>query len=207
LVVGGRTLGEGMEELAADPRLHLVESDVAFGPRTALISDAHDIPFQDGTFDAVVVQAVLEHVLDPHRCVAEIHRVLVPEGLVYAETPFMQQVHGGRFDFTRFSALGHRRLFRMFEEIDSGAVCGPGMALAWSYQAFLLSFARKRWSRLAVLGFARLTGFFWKYFDHILIESPGALDAASGCYFLGRRSDVALPDRELIQQYRGGAYL
>ena len=51
------------------------------------------------------------------------------DGLVYADTPFMQQVHMGRYDFTRFTYLGHRRLFRKFEEIDSGAVSGPAMAL------------------------------------------------------------------------------
>jgi 2-polyprenyl-3-methyl-5-hydroxy-6-metoxy-1,4-benzoquinol methylase len=45
--------------------------------------------FGDGTCDAVVVQAVLEHVLQPDVVVAEIHRVLRPDGLVYAETPFM----------------------------------------------------------------------------------------------------------------------
>ncbi len=84
----------------------------------------------DESFDGVICQAVLEHVLDPYRCVEEIHRVLRPNGLVYAETPFMQQVHGGTHDFTRFTHLGHRRLFRKFAEVDSGVVCGPGMALA-----------------------------------------------------------------------------
>ena len=59
---------------------------------------------------------------------------------MYAETPFMQQVCVARFDFTRFTHLGHRRLFRWFDEVRSGPVCGPGMALAWSYQYFLLSF-------------------------------------------------------------------
>ena len=67
--------------------------------------------------------------------------MLKGRGVVYAETPFMQQVHMGPYDFTRFTHSGHRRLFRRFEEVESGAVCGPGMALAWAYQYFLLSFA------------------------------------------------------------------
>ena len=49
-----------------------------------------------------------------------------------------------RYDFTRFTHLGHRRLFRRFEEIESGAVCGPGMTLAWSYTYFLTSFTTSR---------------------------------------------------------------
>ena len=203
LVVGGSILGQGMETLVAESALELVESDVVFGPRTALICDAHDIPFEDGAFDGVIVQAVLEHVVDPYRCAAEIHRVLVTGGLVYAETPFMQQVHMGRHDFTRFTHLGHRRLFRHFAEIDSGAVCGPGMALAWSYQYFLLSFTTAPWLRGLLRIFAGFTAFWLTYFDHLLIDKPGALDAASGYYFLGRRSEQALSDRELMGLYRG----
>jgi SAM-dependent methyltransferase len=207
LIVGGRTGGRGIDVILESPSLDLVESDVAFGPRTALISDAHDIPFADETFDAVIAQAVLEHVADPYRCAEEIHRVLKPKGLVYSEIPFIQQVHGGRFDFTRFTHLGHRRLFRRFEEIASGSVGGPGMALAWSYQYFLLSFARSRWLRLALVGLARLTSFALKYFDHVLIDSPGGLDAAFGTFFLGRKSVETLTDRQIVALYQGGAYL
>ena len=38
----------------------------------------------------------------------------------------MQPVHMGAYDFTRFTHLGHRRLFRYFEEIRSGIALGPG---------------------------------------------------------------------------------
>jgi len=203
LVLGGSVLGEGMDELALDPALDLVETDVAFGPRTALICDAHDIPFQDRTFDCVIVQAVLEHVVDPYRCVAEVHRVLKERGIVYAETPFMQQVHGGRYDFTRFTHLGHRRLFRHFEEIDSGAVGGPGMALAWAYLYLLRSFASSRKMRAVLRLWAGARSFFLKYLDRLVIDTPGSLDAASGYFFLGVRSETVLSDRELLKSYRG----
>src|SRR6476659_9708686 len=52
LVLGGSILGEGMEALDSSA-LEVVESDVALGPRTRLICDAHSIPFADGSFDAV----------------------------------------------------------------------------------------------------------------------------------------------------------
>lgn len=202
LVVGGRILGQGMESFA-NTAIDFVESDVSFGPRTMLICDAHDIPFEDRSFDGVIVQAVLEHVVDPYRCSEEIHRVLQKDGVVYAETPFIQQVHGGRYDFTRFTHLGHRRLFRRFEEIDSGAVCGPGMGLAWSYEYFLLSFTTSRKLRALIRVFARLTSFYLKYFDYYLINKPGTLDAASGYYFLGRKTGQTLTDRDLIKGYKG----
>jgi ubiquinone/menaquinone biosynthesis C-methylase UbiE len=181
-----------------------VESDVSLGPRVTLVCDAHDIPFEDASFDCVIAQAVLEHVVDPQRCCEEFHRVLKEDGVVYAETPFMQQVHGGRYDFTRFTRLGHRRLFRRFIEIDSGVVCGPRMALAWAYKYFLMSFTSTLATRRLVSAFADLTSFYLKYFDYILATRTSALDAASGLYFLGRKSDGVLSDRDLIAGYRGG---
>lgn len=202
LVIGGRILGQGMESIANNTAIDLVESDVSFGPRTMLIVDAHDIPFQDESYDGVIIQAVLEHVVNPYRCCEEIHRVLKKQGVVYAETPFMQQVHGGGYDFTRFTHLGHRRLFRRFKEIDSGAVCGPGMALAWSYQYFLLSFTTSRILRRLIRIFAGLTSFYLKYFDYYLIDKPSALDAASGYYFMGRKSEQTLSDRDLMKLYK-----
>lgn len=203
LTIGGSILGQGMEHFVNNTAIDLVESDVAFGSRTMLISDAHDLPFQDGSFDGVIIQAVLEHVVDPHRCCAEIHRVLKPQGVVYAETPFIQQVHNSPYDFTRFTHLGHRRLFRQFEEIDSGAACGPGMALAWSYQSFLLSFTTSKQLQLLLIAVARLTSFYLKYFDYYLINKPGALDAAAGYYFIGSKSERILDDRDLMKLYRG----
>jgi len=203
LVVGGGILGQGMDSLVLHGSLEFVETDVVTGPRTMLVCDAHEIPFQDESFDGVIAQAVLEHVVDPYRCVEEIHRVLKKDGVVYAETPFMQQVHEGAYDFTRFTLLGHRRLFRRFCEIDSGAACGPGMALAWSYQYFLMSFPLWRPLKVLVYAFATMTSFFLKYFDYLLIDTPGGLDAASGCYFMGRKSDRTVSDKELIALYKG----
>jgi SAM-dependent methyltransferase len=204
LVLGGSIAGDGMEPLLDDPAIERVESDVALGPRTQLICDAHDIPFRDDSFDGVVVQAVLEHVLDPVRCAEEIYRVLKMGGLVYADTPFIQQVHGREYDFTRFTRLGHRRLFRQFRELSSGITCGPGTALAWSARYFLLSFFTGSRLRAIVSGLSRWAFFWLKYFDYCLVRKPAALDAASAFYFLGEKSQEILSDRELVRAYRGG---
>ena len=203
LVIGGSIVGQGMEPLIASQSIELIESDVSFGPRTMLIFDAHNIPFENSTFDLVIVQAVLEHVVDPYKCVDEIYRVLNKQGMVYAETPFMQQVHMGRYDFTRFTHLGHRRLFRRFKELDSGAVCGPGMALAWSYQQFMLSFTKSKIIRKLIIAFTSLTSFYLKYFDYFLVNKVGVYDSASGYYFLGEKTNDILSDRELIKLYKG----
>lgn len=203
LVVGGGILGAGMHVLANDPAIELCETDVYLGPRTQLVADAHDLPFADATFDGVVIQAVICYLTDPVRAVAEIHRVLRPGGLVYAETPFIQRVSGGRFDLHRFTHLGHRRLFRHFEEIRSEAVCGPAMALAGSYEAFLTSFATTTLSRGVLWALARCTSFWLRHFDPFLLRRPGAYDASSSYCFLGEKSDRMLSDREIMTSYRG----
>jgi len=204
LVVGGGVVGAGLGRLLDHPQIEVVETDVSWGPQTKLICDAHDLPFQDEVFDAVVVQAVLEHVVDPNRCVEEVYRVLKGDGVVYADTPFIQQVHGRQYDFTRFTRLGHRRLFRHFEEIDSGISCGPGVALAWSLRYFLLSFFSSQSMRAAVSFGSRLSFFWLKYFDYYLAKRRQALDAASAFFFLGRKSIRILSDRELLSDYQGG---
>ncbi|QYO66643.1 methyltransferase domain-containing protein [Leptolyngbya sp. 7M] len=203
LIIGGAVEGQGLhlDDLKED--LLIVETDVAFGARTELISDAHDLPFRSGVFDGVIAQAVLEHVIDPFRCVSEIERVLKGDGLVYAETPFMQQVHMGRYDFTRFTHLGHRYLFRNFEETSSGPIGGPGMALAWSWAYFLRSFFRNRTMQKAAFAAGMMTGSWLKYFDHILCDRPGSYDAASCYFFLGRKQAEPVEGREIISNYRG----
>jgi SAM-dependent methyltransferase/uncharacterized protein YbaR (Trm112 family) len=203
LLVGGGIRGKGMSELTGEPAIRLINVDPSPNSTASVFCDAHDLPFQDGSVDAVVAQAVLEHVADPWRCVEEIHRVLKPNGIVYAETPFMQQVHLHGFDFTRFSHMGHQRLFRRFAEIESGAVAGPGTALSWAWRYFLASWTRspRLGKALALLG--RITAFLFELTDHIAGQRPGALDGASCIFFLGTRSDAVISDGALIAAYRG----
>ena len=203
LIVGGREVGQGMDDLLAESDLEFIETDIDFGERTRIVCDGHQLPFADGSVDGVVVQAVLEHVLDPILCVAEIHRVLSPRGVVYAETPFLFRRHGGPYDFTRFTFLGHRRLFRRFEEIHSGVALGPGSAMAVVYTGFLLTLTRRRAVRALLRIFGILTSFWWKYLDPVLVRNDVSFDVAGGFAFIGRRSESILADRDLIRGYRG----
>jgi uncharacterized protein YbaR (Trm112 family)/SAM-dependent methyltransferase len=201
LIVGGGDLGAGLDVLIEDSRFTFVESDVYFGDRVQVIADGHDLPFRSEAFDGVICQAVLEHVVDPPRCVHEIHRVLKSRGLAYAEIPFMQQVHMQGYDFTRYTLGGFRRLFRNFREVDAGTVCGPSMALTWSISTFFRSFSTARvWTALiaAVLPFF----IFWlKYFDYFLVGKPNAADAASGIFFLGYKAETPVSDLAVLHKH------
>jgi ubiquinone/menaquinone biosynthesis C-methylase UbiE/uncharacterized protein YbaR (Trm112 family) len=202
LVIGAGTGDGTLERAFPAGELDRIDIDVYFSPGIGMIADAHDLPFPDDHFDAVICQSVLEHVADPYRCVAEIYRVLQPAGLVYAETPFVQQVHQGAYDFTRFTLNGHRRLFRRFEQIEAGVEGGQAMALAWSIRSLFLSLSRSALNQVFCYFILPFFLFWLKYLDWILIRAPRAADAASELYFLGRKSASILSDREIVAQYR-----
>jgi ubiquinone/menaquinone biosynthesis C-methylase UbiE len=50
------------------------------------LADAREVPFEEGTFDAVVANHMLHHVPDRPRALAEISRVLRARGTLYAAT-------------------------------------------------------------------------------------------------------------------------
>jgi SAM-dependent methyltransferase len=198
LVIGGGAIGNGVEAIYADQRTRVVAFDIYGSPLVQVIADAHQIPFAAESVDAVLVQAVLEHVLDPGLVVEEIHRVLRPEGLVYAETPFLQQVHAGPYDFTRYTSSGHRYLFRAFEEIAAGPVAGPGAQMLTSVDHLVRGLLR---SELA--GKLARAAFFWLRYLDGLVPTGFAMDNASAYYFLGRRSERELSPSEIVGYYRG----
>jgi SAM-dependent methyltransferase len=205
LVVGGGAVGLGADKLYADPDIELIGTDVYASHSTSLLCDAHKLPFENGSFDGAWIQAVLEHVLEPHVVVAELHRVLKVDGLVYAETPFMQQVHEGAYDFTRFTQAGHRWLFRRFEEIRSGSVTGPAVALLWSMRYLLRALGLgEKLSRIIPLMF------FWIRFLDRFCKPEKASDAAGGVFFLGRRSENTISPASIVAYYHrkdcGGAH-
>lgn len=205
LVIGAGTGGVGHQLLESE-HLITLRSDIFPFEGIDILADAHGLPFQDLSIDGVVIQAVLEHVLEPERVLLEIRRVLKPDGLIYAETPFMQMVHEKAFDYTRYSDLGHRYLFRHFHEIERGMIGGPGMTLLWAWCYFLRSFF-SGWIGTQI-GFAigRITGFWLLWVDRLLMSSdrPSVHDAASGYYFLGKRSQSEVIDHQrLIEEFRG----
>jgi ubiquinone/menaquinone biosynthesis C-methylase UbiE len=198
LVVGGGTIGNGTERLYTAEGVEVVAFDIYDSPYTQFLADAHQIPLSAGTVDAVVVQAVLEHVLDAGRVVAEVHRVLREDGVVYAETPFLQQVHAGPYDFVRFTGSGHRYLFRQFDELGAGPVAGPGTQFLWSVDHLVRAITRSELAGKLV----RALLFPFRYLDRVAAERY-AVDDASAFYFLGRRSNRELGPEEIIAYYGG----
>jgi SAM-dependent methyltransferase len=86
-----------------------------------IVGSAYELPFPDGSLDAIINFHLLEHLETPHVFVQEIERVLKPGGYVYACVPFMHPYHGGINagtycpDYYRYTKDGLAYLFRDFE--------------------------------------------------------------------------------------------
>ncbi|MCG8624137.1 MAG: class I SAM-dependent methyltransferase [Proteobacteria bacterium] len=199
LVIGGGEQGYMTESLWGDAAIEIHSVDIYPSANTDGIGDAHYLPLGDEAYDGVWIQAVLEHVVEPGRVAAEIHRVLRLGGVVYAETPFMQQVHGGGHDFTRFTVLGHRYLFREFRLIEMGANQGADIAMMWSLRYFI-------WAITGSRIMFHLANGFWLVLRpfRLLVRKKSLYDSAAGVYFLGSKSNKReVTHKQLVGLYQG----
>ncbi|WP_082647704.1 class I SAM-dependent methyltransferase [Lysobacter antibioticus] len=74
-----------------------------------VFADAANLPFADGTFDAVICLEVLEHVRNPQGVLDEIGRVLRADGVVWLSMPFLYPIHDAPHDYQRFTVHGLKR--------------------------------------------------------------------------------------------------
>ncbi|RWK08175.1 class I SAM-dependent methyltransferase [Mesorhizobium sp.] len=198
LMIGAATRGAGTNGLYETEAFRQIAFDIYPSAHTHFIADAHQIPLASGSVDGVCIQAVLEHVINPRQVVSEISRVLRPGGIVYAETPFMQQVHEGAYDFTRFTEVGHRWLFRNFETISRGALGGPGLSLYWAAKYFLRGITRSR-----RLGDILSLPFALAPLMDGMIGEDHKIDGCNGAYFLGKLTETSISLSNIVDEYRG----
>jgi len=198
VIVGGGTIGDGSEQLLLLESVRVVAFDVYSSSNTTFVADGHQQPLADGSIDAVWIQAVLEHVVEPQVVVDEIARVLCTNGFVYAETPFMQPVHEGPYDFVRYTHSGHRLMFSAFEEVVSGPLGGPGQLVGLAARGLVGGITR---SPLASkLAYAALS---WLILLDRTLPTTWRTDFATGTYFLGRKAVQDLQPFDAPAYYRG----
>lgn len=75
-----------------------------------VFGDAEDIPLAASRADVVVCTEVMEHIGDPRRMLADIHRVLRPGGALVLSVPFIWHIHDEPHDYWRFTEYGLRRI-------------------------------------------------------------------------------------------------
>jgi SAM-dependent methyltransferase len=96
------------------------------------------LPFADGSFDAVVLKDVLEHLRAPVGLVREVRRVLRPGGTVFASSPDAQRWVWDDYTHVRpFSRRAYRQMFsdQGFNVLRAGyesVMPGIGIASSWT---------------------------------------------------------------------------
>lgn len=84
LIAAGHTV-TGVD--ASESGIQLARAQVPSGTFHHL-DDESDLPFENATFDACVCTEVIEHLLDVRGFLSEMHRVLVPGGILFITTPY-----------------------------------------------------------------------------------------------------------------------
>lgn len=77
-------------------------------------------------FDTVIADQVLEHVAHPAAAVANMKRMLKPDGFAVIATPFLFRIHGRPHDFTRWTPDGLRQLL-----VDGGFAAEDIVVDSW----------------------------------------------------------------------------
>jgi SAM-dependent methyltransferase/uncharacterized protein YbaR (Trm112 family) len=152
--------------------------------RIDLLGDGHDLPFADESFDAVLCNAVLEHVQRPWRVADEMWRVLKPGGEVFVDVPFLYIIHDTH-DYYRFTDKGVQILFSKFKQVDLGVSGGPSSFLGPFLITYISTFLPGRYLRF--LSWRTLSLVLWplKFLDLVVGKGPRARFVADSFYFIG----------------------
>ena len=83
--------------------------DKVYGNST-YVCDLSRIPVEDGRFDAVIFNQVMEHLPEPNAVLRELYRVLKPGGRMMASAPLFYEEHEKPYDFYRYTQFAWRRM-------------------------------------------------------------------------------------------------
>ena len=149
-----------------------------------IVGTAYALPFADSSVVAIHCEAVLEHIETPSVAVAEMFRVLVSGGEVFASTPFLQSFHAYPNHFQNFTVEGHNRLFSRagFHVVASGACVGPSFALTDLAAQYCRHFLPGRHFSRGIQRLVMLVGLLFRPLDRLLLKRPQAHFLASSVY-------------------------
>ena len=130
---GGRILDVGAKDSPYRSRIksaRYVTLDICADARPDICCDLHDMAAASGSFDTVLALEVLEHLREPQKAIAEIHRVLKPAGVFIASTRFIYRYHPDPFDYYRYTPDSLKALCSAFSQVRVDPH-GNGFQAAW----------------------------------------------------------------------------
>jgi len=120
------------------------------------------LPFADKVAEKVVCSHILEHVPDLVLLIEEIHRVLVPRGILFIEVPYFAHPDS-------FRDPTHRRFFTWgsFDYFVSGIRPAEYTKVVFSYRSRELIFSKSLWGIVGKLIFSLSPRRYEKYYSRI----------------------------------------
>lgn len=181
----------GLNVGAGKTRLHPNIKNLELEPGNDIdyVGSVNEIPCDKNSFDVVIAQEVLEHVVSPSLAITEIFRVLKVGGYVYLQLPFIIGYHPCPNDYWRFTHQGVAELLdpSKFKVIETGISVGPAVGfyrILVEFIALCLSLGIGFLYKPAKL-FAAI--FCWpiKLLDGLLIRTVQADRISGGYYIIG----------------------
>lgn len=154
-----------------------------------VISDAHSLSFRSEKFEAVILENILEHTVNPVQVVKESFRVLKKGGIIFVELPFLYEFHNSPSDYCRFTLPGIEMLLKDFIKIDSGISVGPTGTLNGvlrNYLAIIFSFNNEILYEFLNMLFG-IIFFPLKFLDVFLVKLKYSHHISSILYFIGKK--------------------
>ena len=98
------------------------------------VGSLHEMPIEDGKFDAVLCTQVLEHLEWPRESVKEMYRVLKPGGKLYMTVPMAHPEHQTPYDFFRYTSYGLESICKHAGFHDIKITPFGGLWVRWAYE-------------------------------------------------------------------------
>ncbi|MFL6248235.1 MAG: class I SAM-dependent methyltransferase [Thermoanaerobaculia bacterium] len=126
----------------------LTSYDISSDDPTVILGPIESMPFDDASFDSALCNAVLEHIIDPERAMAELARVVRKGGHIIATVPFLQPYHACPGDYRRYTADGLAQLGRnagleVLELLPAHSIAQTLGWILWEYAREKGGFLRK----------------------------------------------------------------
>jgi SAM-dependent methyltransferase len=146
LDVGGRI--QPYRELIASPR-HYWAIDLRPTALVSAVAAAEQLPFADRSFDLVLCTQMIEYAPDPAAVIAEMHRVLRPQGTLFLSAPSIFP-RDSEQDRWRLFPAALTQLLCAFSSVQITPECGSVAGVMRTLAVFIHMAARYRAVRFTV---------------------------------------------------------